>query len=167
MFNVKRVSTLNLLAGALALGLTTACHHQAADTAATPPTEADMVNKMEVNQTAAGAKSDATLNRQHFDAGTLTSLGTDKLDLMLADSHKQAPLVVYLDIPDDSYKSARATAVTQYLTGHGLQASQIQVVAGANPDNFHPADPDLSSYIRTDTAGDISGGGTSSASPGH
>jgi hypothetical protein len=163
MSNVKRVSTINLLAGAVTLGLTTACHHTEQ---ATPPTEADMVNKLEITQTQAGAKSDATLYGQHFDAGTLTSLGTDKLDLMLADSHKQAPMVVYLDIPSDSYKPARQAAVTQYLTGHGVPASQIRVESGPNPDNFHPVDPYLTSYVKTDTAGDI-GGGTSSSAPGH
>jgi hypothetical protein len=167
MSNVKRVWTKNLLAGAVTLGLTTACQHKAADKA-TPPLESDMVNQVEISQTQAGAKSDATLHPVHFDAGVLDSLGTAKLDLMVADSHRAGPLVVYLDIPDDSYKTDRQQAVVQYLASCGVPSSKLQIESGPNPDNFHPADPDMADYVRTDTAGDISSGSSSSsASPGH
>src|SRR5678815_1601636 len=47
-------------------------------------------------QSAAAARSDATLNKYHFDrGGELNSLGRSKIDLMLKDDEASLPVVVY------------------------------------------------------------------------
>src|SRR5205085_6193394 len=50
-------------------------------------------------QSAAAARTDATLGPEHFDGrGSLNSLGRQKLGLMLRDDDA-APMVVYLNLP--------------------------------------------------------------------
>src|SRR5213592_1110073 len=57
------------------------------------------VDRMVDVQSAAAARSDATLNDSHFGRGaSLNSLGRARLDLMLRDDDDATPLVVYLDV---------------------------------------------------------------------
>lgn len=105
-------------------------------------------NKFMMAQAAAGARSDATLRKVHFDAGRLNSLGMAKLDLMLQDERVADPLIVYLDIAkDDAFRPDREDAVTAYLRDHGLSGAQVQLEQGFNPHNetaaalLNPAPP--------------------------
>ncbi|MGA3065924.1 MAG: hypothetical protein ABSF29_03655 [Tepidisphaeraceae bacterium] len=167
MFNLKRVGAVNMLA---ALTLVTACEQSGRNYAANfdPPVESQQRQALIDAQTNAGARADATLYADHFDATGLSSLGTDKLNKMMADSHSKNPMVVYLDVPNDASAAARQTAVSHYLMDHGgLKAGQFQVALGANPETFAPTDNDIKNYDKTDTAGDISGGSGGSSSSGH
>lgn len=84
-------------------------------------------------QEAAGARADATLWKQHFDAGALNELGQHKLDLMLQAEDRSLPLVVYLDLPAGSDAAQARRSVLEYLTGRGLAESQIHLADGPNP----------------------------------
>lgn len=101
-------------------------------------------------QSAAAARSDATLNADHFDGrGSLNSLGRRKLDLMLHDD-SAPPLVVYVDL-SRSTAAARAagaeaplpeahhTAVRAYLADRGVNAEQLDLRNGPNVGNTRPA----------------------------
>ena len=101
-------------------------------------------------QSAAAARSDATLNADHFDGrANLNSLGRRKLDLMLHDD-AAPPLVVYVDL-SRSAAAARAAgteapspeahhaAVRAYLADRGLGADQLDLRNGPNLGNTHPA----------------------------
>ena len=162
MFNVKRIGAANVLA---ALVLVTACEQQTGRNYATnwnPDVESQQRAALSHSQEAAGARDDATLYADHFDATALSSLGTAKLDMMLADSHSKNPIIVYLDVPTDV--EARQTAVSHYLMDHaGLKASQFQITLGANPATYNPSAVDLKNYDKTDTAADMSGSGSGSS----
>lgn len=164
----KRVSLMSLMTAALALALTPGCHHDQTSNVSSVP-EISETQRLENTQSAAGARADGTLYADHFDSDGLSSLGTNKLDRMLADDHKANPMVVYLDIPsDDSLIAGRKQAVTQYLTDHGLTAAQIDIQVGPNPGTSHQSAPDIANYSKTDTAADAGGdSGSSSSSAGH
>src|SRR3954469_12270080 len=67
-------------------------------------------------QAAAGARSDGTLSRHHFDGGHLNSLGEDKLARMLKDDRAAEPMRVYLNVDEhDGASAARRTAVLAFL----------------------------------------------------
>ena len=100
-------------------------------------------------QSAAAARSDATLNAAHFDGtADLNSLGRAKLDLMLRDDSAAAPFVVYLDLPRDrgtmgSTGSADPDAlrdtVRAYLADHGVPDDALEIRTGPNLAYSHPA----------------------------
>ena len=161
MFNLKCVSATTLLVAAT-VALSTGCQQQKLNHAENfePPIEARQTTQLLDTQKAGGVRDEATLYRQHFDASGLSSLGSSKLDLMLADSHRKSPLVVYVAIPDDLNTRARKAAVARYLMNHGLKSDQIRLVDGPNPDTYTPAVANLKNYEKTDTA--ASGGATSS-----
>ena len=169
MFNLNRIGAVNVLA---ALTLVTACEQQTGRNYAKnfdPPIESQERVALFETQKDAGARDDATLYADHFDVAALSSLGTAKLDLMLADSHAKNPLVVYLDVPADANVQARQTSVSNYLMDHGgLKASQIQITVGPNPGNFHPdGDDGGKNYDKTDTANAWGVGGSGSSTSGH
>ena len=101
-------------------------------------------------QSANGARSDATLTVDHFDArGALNSLGRHKLDAMLR-ADEPAPLLVCLDlsraapaaraaggapVPADAYRQS----VRAYLADHGMNDSQVDLRNGPNAARTHPA----------------------------
>lgn len=117
-------------------------------------------------QEVSGARNEATLYPDQFDGPGLTSLGTRALDLMLQDSHSCNPLVLYLEIPDDSLAEDRRMAIGRYLEDRGgLKPEQIEFHYGTNPGNYHAADTQLGYYlVKTDTAADnASPSGASSA----
>ena len=101
-------------------------------------------------QSAAAARTDATLNAYHFDGqGGLNSLGRRKLDLMLRDD-AALPLVVYLDL-SRAEVSARAAGVLPpsadahrdsvrvYLADRGVSDEQLELRSGPNLGYNHPA----------------------------
>ena len=101
-------------------------------------------------QSAAAARTGATLTAAHFDGGAdLNSLGRSKLDLMLRDDDAASPLVVYLDLPDAGAApgndadtemfEARRDAVRAYLADAGVSGSNVEFRAGPNLDYSHPA----------------------------
>src|SRR4051794_20197429 len=61
--------------------------------------EVSDVTRINDQQIAAGARTDATLRAYHFHEADLNSLGREKIDLMLKDGPGAGKLVVYLDVP--------------------------------------------------------------------
>jgi hypothetical protein len=125
---------------------------------------------------AAGARSDGTLSKHHFDGAGLNSLGEEKLALMLKDGAAPSPLTVYLNL-DQKARNAqqREAAVTTYLKDKGLDEKQIAIVYGYNPSSWSPAADPLSKMKKTETpetggqgdsAGESSNAGGSSGGAG-
>lgn len=109
-------------------------------------------------QSAAGARHDATLRPDHFDGGTLNSLGQEKLELMLKDDEACDPLVVYVDVPpgpDSSGLAGRMESVKVYLKDRGLEDRQIQLEATANPSARGPAAPGIAAKRLIDSGAPI------------
>ena len=88
-------------------------------------------------QIAAGARTDATLRPYHFHEAELNSLGLDKLDHMVSGAPREGALVVYLDVPSDgdekALAAARRKAVSDYLSGRGLAERSFRLESGHNP----------------------------------
>ena len=106
-------------------------------------------------QGAAGARHDATLHPDHFDRGTLNSLGQEKLELMLKDDDACDPLVVYVDVPSGELMAGRMESVKVYLKDRGLEDRQIQLEAGANPAARGPAAPGIAAKRLIDSGAPI------------
>jgi hypothetical protein len=127
-----------------------------------PEVEVRETTRLEQTQKAAGARDDATLYSEHFDGPGLSSLGTTKLDAMLADSHSANPMLVYLAIPDDGVAQERRESIDRYLQDRGgIKSEQIKFEVGPNPQACSPADEGLRNYDKTDTS--MSGGASSSS----
>lgn len=112
-------------------------------------------------QAAAGARSDGTLSGYHFDGGRLNSLGEDKLSRMLKDDRAADPMRVYLNVDErDRASAARRTAVLAFLKdAAGLTEGQVEVVYGANPENWSRTSRHLEDLKKTET-------GTQEGQPG-
>jgi hypothetical protein len=110
-----------------------------------PVDEVSDVTRINDQQIAAGARTDATLRPYHFYEADLNSLGREKLDLMLKDGAGAGGLVVYLDVPAAGDKrqlaDARRGAVAEYLASRGLAEDSFRLERGHNPDNTFPAVP--------------------------
>ena len=103
-------------------------------------------------QAAAGARSDGTLSRYHFDGGHLNSLGEEKLSRMLKDDRAAEPMRVYLNVDEhDAASAARRTAVLAYLRDAGLAEGQVDIVYGANPENWSRTSRHLEGLKKTET----------------
>jgi len=171
LMNSKRTATFLMAAGTVVL-IATGCQKDTTPVnhgeQFAPEVEMRETTKLEQTQKAAGAHEDATLYPQHFDGPGLSSLGTTKLDMMLADSHSANPMVVYLDVPNDPSEQDRRDAISRYLQDRGgLKAEQIKFQDGADPGSYHSADADLKNYDKTDTGGGAGApGSSSSSSPG-
>ncbi len=178
---MKTRTTYWLLAG-VALSLAAGCSSQAPENSSyahgenylPDGTYRDEVKFIDIT-VANGARADGTLRAVHFTEGTLNSLGQKKLDCMLeADTGSATTLTVYIDIPksDPAYDKRQET-VSSYLKSKGLKDSQIALVDGPNLKYSAPAAPGdkaLDTFNSTDgtfTAGDSSGGGSSSSGSGH
>ena len=109
------------------------------------PDEVADVTRINDQQIAAGARTDATLRAYHFYQADLNSLGREKLDLMMKDGRGAGGLVVYLDVPAAgemrTLADARRNAVAEYLAGRGLAEDSFRLERGHNPDNTSPAVP--------------------------
>jgi hypothetical protein len=161
---LKHLKTTCFVAAATTILVATGCSdtQQSENDAAHSQAEISETEHLEHTQTAAGYRAEGTLYPDYFDGPTLSSLGTTALDLTLDDSHSCNPLVLYLDIPEDSYAQDRRLAIGRYLEDRGgLKPEQIEFRSGVNPAAFHPVDVQLGYYAKTDTASD---GGTVSAS---
>jgi hypothetical protein len=101
--------------------------------------DARSVNRFVTTQTANAARTDATLRPYDFQGPELNSLGQQKLELMTRAERGDAPLKVYLDLPQDADQGARREAVLVYLKDRGLKDDEIALEAGPNmnPDNLH------------------------------
>ena len=87
---------------------------------------------------AAGAKSDAMLYDRSFDGSTLNSLGQVKLDLLLKGTANGQPVVIYLNVPHDSFAD-RQTAVAAYLKTAGVPDQLQKLVEGPNTNAMSPS----------------------------
>ncbi len=102
-------------------------------------------------QSAEGAAEDGNLYDCHFETAGLSSLGRDKLDLMVrADRH---PLVVYVEVLDSAAFNARQDAVTKFLTAAGMSSEDMLVKMGTNPDAKSTAAPNISRMWKTESPG--------------
>jgi hypothetical protein len=173
MFKPNRANITTWIAGG-ALALLAGCsssqtpvnHSERFDT----DMQATQINTLMDTEKASGSRADSTLYPQHFDGPGLSSLGTTELDLILADSHSTNPLVIYMDVADDTYSDDRRTAVSRYLQDKGgLKPEQIKFESGVNPDTYHPVEDDLANYSRTDSSSESTpeSGGASSSGAGH
>jgi len=103
-------------------------------------------------QAAAGARSDGTLSRHHFDGGRLNSLGEDKLSRMLRDDRSAEPMRVYLNVDEhDAASAGRRSAVLAFLKDAGLTDGQVEIVYGQNPENWSRTSRHLEDLKKTQT----------------
>jgi hypothetical protein len=119
------------------------------------------VNTVIERQATAGAREDATLNPQDFDGLRLNSAGSKKLSRMVPVSHEDS-LVVYLNVPSDQRMTPRRTAVTDYLSTCGVEASRVRIEAGGNPNVTALTAPALArmTKLETEPAGETTGAST-------
>jgi hypothetical protein len=101
------------------------------------------VRRIVTIQKANAARQDGMLYDNHFDAAHLNSLGESKLTLMLKDSEKDWPLVVYMDVPQDRDYTERVKAVSEFLLDAGLRDSQFRFEQGPNPHYTTLAAPNI------------------------
>ena len=169
MIILKHLKTACFLAAASTILLATGCQHET-DTqaeerdASHSQAEISETQRLENTQAAAGARADCTLYADHFDGPTLSSLGTNSLDTVLADTHSCNPLVIYLAVPEDNLAQDRRQAIGRYLEDRGgLKPEQIEFRAGVNPATLTSASVQLGYAPKTDTATDGGGAYASSA----
>jgi hypothetical protein len=102
--------------------------------------EAQQVRNTCDAQAASGARADATLHPCHFDGANLNSLGTARLDDILADDDTAKPLTIYLDMPaGDTNESVHRDAIARYVETKGFAAADLKFEQGPNPATLHPA----------------------------
>jgi hypothetical protein len=110
--------------------------------------------KFMLAQQASGSRHDATLHAQHFNGKELSSLGEQKLDLMMQDDDVNEPFTVYLNLPKaDATTTARQESVTRYLKDKGLCDEQLKIEIGENPDSYSPTAPSIASMSNPPAAG--------------
>jgi hypothetical protein len=131
--------------GAVALLAVAGCrNHRGANDARgeTFPADGDerAVDRFIHVQSAAAARTDATLNAYHFDRGhELNSLGRQKLDLMTRDDDA-LPMVVYLDLPRQAGSvDGHEESVRVYLADRGIADAKVEVRTGPNLEHSRPA----------------------------
>jgi hypothetical protein len=108
-------------------------------------------------QAAAGAREDAALGAQHFDGDALNSLGTARLELLVAGPTR--PTTVYLNLPDkDENSAARRESVNRWLQEAGLASDAVVLKDGPNPSMSRPAAPELSRLWKTESPGPVASG---------
>lgn len=109
------------------------------------------VQRFAIQQTAAGARAEATFYSRDFDTATLNALGHNKLDLMLREMPAGNPPTIYLALSaDDSLAAQRRSALEKALSDRGQLAAAIPVKPGVNPDTLHPAVPELQRLPKTE-----------------
>jgi hypothetical protein len=162
MSKLMRLQTLILAAAVLAgCQQTPPPNHGEVFAPEDQPTDTSRLLAAQVDR---GARADATLYACHFDGQYLNSLGMTKLDQMLR-ADNDAPVEVWLAVPDDDKFSSRRMSVAAYLKEQGLSADQVLFSRGANPASDHPAAESLKDLTKMDSdAQGSSGGGSSSSS---
>lgn len=169
MIILKHLKTACFLAATSTILLATGCQHESEAQiqerdASHSQAEISETQRLENTQQAAGARADCTLYADHFDGATLSSLGTNSLDNVLADTHSCNPLVIYLAVPEDNLSQDRRQAIGRYLEDRGgLKPEQIEFRAGVNPATIHSTDTQLNYMAKTDTGTDGGGQYASSA----
>ncbi|HEX4055823.1 MAG TPA: hypothetical protein VHX86_16285 [Tepidisphaeraceae bacterium] len=164
MVSTKRLKALCLFAASTTVLLAAGCQQPTSENdTATSKAEISEFQTVAHTQEISGARAECTLYADQFDGPTLSSLGTNTLDLILADSHSCNPLVVYMDLPDnDPYAEDRRLAVGRYLEDRGgLKSEQIEFHSGGNPAINSPAVVGITNYQKTDTATDNTAATTS------
>lgn len=128
-----------------------------------PPSVPRHVLRIADVSAASGARADATLHSLHFDAGNpggLSSLGEQKLNLMLSDDDA-LPIAIYLNVSQDELYLVREQSVKVYLRDRGLSEQQMKIVAGPNTGNYNATAPKLRDARLADTEAAAAGqGGT-------
>jgi hypothetical protein len=118
-------------------------------------------------QAASGARADSTFNAIHFDGGKLNSLGTAKVDAMLADDDTAEPVVFYLNMNEgDAFKTERQDAIVAYCKTRGMTETQVQFKLGPNPATYSPSADILSRMNKTESGGAGATGGSTEGSTG-
>lgn len=157
MVSSKRLKALCLFAASTTVLLAAGCQQPTSESdTATSKAEISEFQTLAHTQEASGARAECTLYPDQFDGPTLNTLGTNTLDLILADSHSCNPLVIYMDLPDnDPCAQDRRLAVGRYLEDRGgLKSEQIEFRPGGNPAVNSPAYVGITNYQKTDTAAD-------------
>jgi hypothetical protein len=126
--------------------------------------EAQQVRNICDAQAASGARADATMYPCHFDGGNLNSLGTAKLDDILADDDQAKPLTIYLDLPaNDNGEATHRDAIAQYVTTKGFAAADLRFEQGPNPATLHSAADRAAQLRKLDNPQGNQAGGDSGA----
>ena len=108
----------------------------------------ERVDRFATVQAANGARNDAMLYRHHFDGGHLSSLGRQKVLLMLEECDNCEPVVVHLvNVGEGELLAQRKAAVELYLKS----------TEGPNTLTFHPSQNDLIRFSKTES-GKLEGG---------
>ena len=166
MMFMKHLKTTCILAATTTILVAAGCQNQETD-ASHSQAEVTETETLEHAQMVSGARAECTLYGSHFDGPGLSSLGTTRLDMILADSHSCNPLVIYMAVPEDDYAQDRRLAVGRYLEDRGgLKPEQIEFQTGPNPATNYPVDDQLTTYSKTDTASDMAGGSYGGSSSG-
>jgi len=115
-----------------------------------PKVDTDTVSVVRINdvQIAAGARHEATLWPQHFDGDRVNSLGRQKLDAMLHSDQSSEPLVICLDVPD---QTTRQASVKAYLKDRGFPENLVRF--DQESETAFLASNQLKNMARTDSGG--------------
>lgn len=103
------------------------------------PDEQPAMMSIAHRQAVLGAVSDSTLHEMHFNRGQLSSLGQEKLVMMLDDPEaiEDAPVLVFVAAADP--EGVRREAVAAHLRELGIADERIRIESGLNPDSHGPA----------------------------
>lgn len=103
-------------------------------------------------QAIVGARKDATLRAADFKGTQLSSLGRQKLEMMLHREPGDRPQMIYIDLPEaDTLSGERRRTVRRYIEEAGLDPQSVEIHAGPNVGNSHPAAPSLARLRKTET----------------
>lgn len=140
------------------------------------PPGARNIEQWRDKEVAAGAAATPTLYPAHFTGAELNTLGTTKLDHIIAADGSSQAIKIYLDLPkNDPAMGDRKEAVAAYLKREGVKPELIALVDGPDLDVHYPVTPGVKAVDTLDaasgsfTASDSTGGssGGSGASSGH
>lgn len=137
-----------------------------------PDQRQSSVNCLAHTQSANGARDDGMLYPVHFDGNQLSSLGKQKLSLMVAAGAMAHPMKIYL-VNDGKGKELkqRERAVRHYLKHKLRPGERIEFVEGTNPSTIHPSAEALARMGKVESPGEqndsagAGGMGISTAAP--
>ncbi len=105
---------------------------------------------------AAGAAATPTLYPAHFTGGELNTLGTTKLDHIIAADGSSQAIKIYLDLPkNDPAIVDRKEAVAAYLKHEGVKPELIALVDGPDPDVHYPVTPGVKAVDTFDSTSGV------------
>jgi hypothetical protein len=150
-----------LLAGALVI-LITGCSNKKRESdqnAFFPDWRSSSVRKLSQTQAANGARNDGMLYPRHFDGANLSTLGKQKLSLMLGDDAAANPLTVYLvNVGQGDLLNKRKQSIRDYLKDGLRPDESVEFVMGMNPNTLHPSAETISRAAKAES-GDMGPGG--------